>query len=59
LAWIIALVMLVYIFGAVSSIANVNYPAISAIKSMLTGPEEQGQVLGKNIQQPLPLNSFG
>ena len=24
--------MLVYIFGAVSSIANVNYPAISAIK---------------------------
>jgi hypothetical protein len=51
--------MLVYIFGAVSSIANVNYPAISAIKSMLTGPEEQGQVLGKNIQQPLPLNSFG
>ena len=51
-AWIIpqhhssTAVTMIYIFSAVSSIANVNYPAISAIKSMLTGPEEQGQVLG-------------
>lgn len=38
--------MEVYVFGAISAISQINYPAISAIKSMLCSAEEQGQILG-------------